>query len=199
MAAIDRVAQFQTAEAVSVMAVPEPTLAQRLVDGEAEAMQEMYRLHHAAVRRMVRLHVGSGATVEDLVQDTFVRAIEQIAGYRGDAPLQIWLRGIALNLTRTERSRARRRRGLLERNAPDAPPAAADPEAQTQSRRALQSLLALMERLPEAEREAFAVRSVEKIPLEEAAKIVGCPVSTLSDRDRRAQTKLRAWIAQEQS
>ncbi|MEM6991955.1 MAG: sigma-70 family RNA polymerase sigma factor [Myxococcota bacterium] len=196
MAALDSAGQLQTTGAARLMVAVEPTLVQRLVDGQAEAMHELYRAHHAAVRRMVRLQVGPGGVVEDLVQDTFVRAIEQVHRYRADAPLGVWLRGIALNLARTERSRARRRRGLLRDHAP-ALPTATDPEAQTDSRRALQSLLVLMERLPSAEREAFALRSVEKVPLQEAAEIVGCPVSTLSDRDRRAQAKLRAWIAEE--
>ncbi len=173
---------------------PDLELARRCVDGDAAAVETLYETHRVAVHRMVRLHASGPGTVDDLVHDTFVRALERLQRYRGDAPLSVWLRGIALNLARTERARTRRRSGLLRRAVA---PSASDPTPQAESRSALRQLLVLMERLPEPEREAFALRSVQQLPLEEAAALSGCSVSTLSDRDRRAHTKLHRWIEEE--
>ena len=105
----------------------------------------------------------------------------------------MWLRGIARNLARTERSRNARRWGILQRNAP-AESARVDAEAQVEVRSAFRQLATLMDRLPEVDREAFALLSVEQLSLEEAAAITGCATSTLSDRNRRAGRRLKAWF-----
>jgi len=162
--------------------------------GDAAAMRSMYEEHHAAVRRMVQLAAPDGASVEDLVHDTFVRALERLRSYRGDAPLGVWLRGIALNLTRTERDRRRRRKRLLDARSPDQ---ADDPEAQAASRIALERLRRLLQRLSEDEREAFVLRRIENLSLQEIVAITGAADSTISDRVRRAAQKLEGWMKEE--
>ncbi len=143
---------------------------------------------------MARLHASHAAVTEDLVHDTFVRALELTSRYRGEAPLGVWLRGIAFNLARTERRRRARRAGLLRRHALPAPVAPAPDE-----RGALQAVEKLLVRLPEPEREAFCLRSVQRLSLEEVSTLLGMAVSTVSDRDRRAKAKLRAWMMEERS
>lgn len=165
--------------------------------GDSDALDRFYRDHVAAVRRMVRLQVADAATVEDLVHDTFVRALELLTRFRNEARLDVWLRGIALNLARTDRDRRRRRRRLLAATAePD--DAAPDLEGQTDGRRALHSLRTLLSRLPDEERIAFVLRRLEQLSLQEVADVTGAGVSTVSDRARRATDKLRAWLAEEE-
>jgi RNA polymerase sigma-70 factor (ECF subfamily) len=166
--------------------------AQRCVAGEAAAIESVYREHAASVRAMARLHASDGGAVDDLVHDTFVRALELMPRYRGDAPLGVWLRGIAFNLTRTQRHRSARRRRLLRQHA-EAPKQPAAPDDRT----ALQTLDALLRRLPDSEREAFCLRSVQRLGLTEVSSLLGIAVSTVSDRDRRAKDKLRAWMEEE--
>lgn len=172
-------------------------LARRCVAGNATALRELYAAHRASVRRILLLHARRDQGIEDLLHDTFVCALERLHRYRGDAPLGAWLRGIALNLARADRTRRTRRAGILEGKTPlvvEAP----DPEAHVEVRSAFRQLLSLMDRLPDGEREAFALLSVQQLSLEEAAALSGCAVSTLSDRNRRAQKTLKAWFEDEQ-
>lgn len=162
--------------------------------GDARAMRSLYETHHAAVRRMVQLAAPDGVVVEDLVHDTFVRALERLGSFRGDAPLSVWLRGIALNLTRTERDRRRCRKRLLDARAPVE---AGDPEAQAASRLALERLRRLLLRLSDDEREAFVLRRIENLSLQQVVAITGVADSTISDRVRRAADKLERWMKEE--
>ena len=171
-------------------------LARRCATGDATALRELYAAHRASVHRILQLNAARGQGVEDLVHDTFVCAIERLDRYRGEAPLGAWLRGIALNLARSERARDSRRAGILKGATPlvtEGPDAEADAEV----RSAFRQLLSLMDRLPEADREAFALLSVQQLSLEEAAALSDCAVSTLSDRNRRAQRLLKTWFEDE--
>lgn len=169
-------------------------LAQRCTAGEPAAVDELYRAHTTAVRSMARLHASQASVVDDLVHDTFVRAIELLPGYRGDSPLGVWLRGIAFNLARTERRRSQRRFGLLRRHGlpPSHAPAAPD------ERSPLETLKRLVSRLSDPDREAFCLRSLQQLSLDEASRLLGVSVSTVSDRDRRAKRKLRAWLEEKE-
>lgn len=168
-------------------------LARRCAAGDPTALRELYAAHRASVHRILQLHARRGQGVEDLVHDTFVCALERLHRYRGEAPLDVWLRGIAVNLARTEQTRSTRRAGILKAGTPLVT-AGPDAEAQVEVRSAFRQLLALMERLPETDREAFALLSVQQLSLEEAAALSGCAVSTLSDRNRRAQRLLKTWF-----
>ncbi len=168
-------------------------LAQRCLAAEPAAVEELYRDHVVAVRSMARLHASAASATDDLVHDTFVRALELLPRYRGEAPIGVWLWGIAFNLARTERRRSMRRRGLLRRHA--LPPVHTPPAPDDRS--PLRRLQGLIVRLADPEREAFCLRSVQQLSLQEASALLGTSVSTVSDRDRRAKQKLRAWMEEE--
>ncbi len=171
-------------------------LARRCIAGDPAGLRELYAAHHASVQRILQLHTRRAQGVEDLVHDTFVCALERLHRYRGEAPLGAWLRGIALNLARTQRARTERRAGILKGNPPlvtEGP----DADTHVEVLSAFRQLLSLMDRLPETDREAFALLSVQQLSLEEAATLSGCAVSTLSDRNRRAARLLKTWFEDE--
>ncbi|MEM6293421.1 MAG: RNA polymerase sigma factor [Myxococcota bacterium] len=168
-------------------------LAKRCLEGDEAALRQLYDQNVAAVHRMVRLNAGLGTSTDDLVQDTFVRALELLPRYRGDARLAIWMRGIALNLCRTQRRTAWRRR-LLRRRV--LPPADASTSAEPECRVELQQLLTQLEALPATEREAFVMCRVEQLSLADAAAVIGASKSTIGDRVQRADAKLRTQLAE---
>jgi RNA polymerase sigma-70 factor (ECF subfamily) len=64
--------------------------------GDRSAWKEIFRRHHLGVRRVCSaFHPFSGADVEDLVQETFVRAFESLPKLREDDALGSWLLAIA--------------------------------------------------------------------------------------------------------
>ena len=78
--------------------------------GSEEAFHQLVRLHQAHVRAYLTRYVRDAQVVLDLAQETFLRAYQNLAGYRGDAPLRMWLFAIARQRALTYlRDDARRR------------------------------------------------------------------------------------------
>ncbi len=87
------------ADVRSIDAVPGLVMAAR--EGDKDAFGRLYRLHHAAITRMVRFHLG--ADHEDAVSDVFVRAWSSLPRYRDTgAPFVAWLYGIARHVVADE-------------------------------------------------------------------------------------------------
>jgi RNA polymerase sigma-70 factor, ECF subfamily len=83
-------------------------LRDRIVGGDREAAGALFDEHVEALYEFVHYRVGGDrATAEDVVQDTFVVAIEKAAGFQGSSSLHTWLCGIAKNLIRSARRKRR--------------------------------------------------------------------------------------------
>jgi RNA polymerase sigma-70 factor (ECF subfamily) len=79
-------------------------LRDRIVGGDRVAAGALFDAHVEALYEFVHYRVGGHrATAEDVVQDTFVIAIEKLAGFQGSSSLHTWLCGIAKNLIRSAR------------------------------------------------------------------------------------------------
>ncbi|HEY1740125.1 MAG TPA: sigma-70 family RNA polymerase sigma factor, partial [Acidimicrobiia bacterium] len=138
---------------------------------------------HVAARRFVRdtqpkvwelcSFLGSGDDTEDLVQDTYVRALRALPTYRAEAPVLQWLLAIARRVCADEvrrRSRARRR---VFRVATLAAPRAV-PESGSGI-----DLDELVRGLDPDRRAAFVLTQLVGLTYDEAATVCHCAVGTI--------------------
>lgn len=65
--------------------------------GSAAAFSELVRLHQAAVRGCLSRYIQSWDVVDDLAQETFVKALGSLEGYRAEGSFRFWLLSIARN------------------------------------------------------------------------------------------------------
>ncbi len=77
----------------------------RCLAGESDAYSVLHRRHAEAVRRYVSARVSDRATIDDVVQDVFVRAYFAIGNLRDPARLRPWLLSIARNACADEHRR----------------------------------------------------------------------------------------------
>jgi RNA polymerase sigma-70 factor (ECF subfamily) len=79
----------------------EPTideaLLQRARDGDRDAHAALYRAYSAMVFSVAYRILGSRATAEDVLQDSFVEVIRKAGDFRGEADIGAWIRRIAVN------------------------------------------------------------------------------------------------------
>jgi RNA polymerase sigma factor (sigma-70 family) len=136
------------------------------------------------VQRLARRLLGEGPDAEDLAQETWVRALK---GKRRGPRSRAWLATIAHNITR-ERFRSEAGRRAREERA--ARPESDDARAveQTQLRR---DLLDLVISLPELERTAIVLRTMEGLTYEEIAQRQEISVVAARKRISRAIERLR--------
>ncbi len=84
----------------------ESHLRRRILDGEAGAAAELLDEHLTPIYQFVHFRVGRDrALVEDVVQDTFLVALQSLANWDGRSSLRGWLIGIAKNKIREARRR----------------------------------------------------------------------------------------------
>src|SRR3712207_11000 len=81
--------------------------------GDDRAATEIVRRHAPALSRFAAAS-GAGADVEEVVQDTFVRAFGGLDSFRGDSSLRTWLFTIERRLLQDRQRSARRRRPMVE-------------------------------------------------------------------------------------
>jgi RNA polymerase sigma-70 factor (ECF subfamily) len=179
-----------------VVTRPEEDLVARLRDGDRDAVERAYVLHHAAVRAFARRLVGESAAAEDLVHDTFVALPHAIRRFRGEGELRSFLIGVAVNYARRHiRSATRRRRATEALAAVHGTIATTvDPTDALERKRLAARLSAALDRLPLDQRVAFVLCEVEQRSSVEVAAIVRAPEGTVRTRLMHAKRKLRAAL-----
>ena len=142
------------------------------------ALTSLYRLARAlAVDR---------PTADDLVQDTYARALRYFHAYQG-GDMRAWLAAIMRNLHRSE---APPRTTSLELAA-EHPDPAPDPEQATIAGSEAASVRHHVAALPEALRETLTLREFAGLSYAEIAKLQDVPIGTVMSRLARARASLR--------
>lgn len=154
--------------------------------GDAAAMEAVYRAQAPRLAARLRRLTGDASAAADLLQDTFVTAFTGSA-FRGDSSVATWLYGIARHhLLNRRRKRSRRSKALAAGQATQ-PLQLAD----TEELALLRDLDAALQGLRTELREAFVLRTIERLPVEQAAALAGVSVSTISKRAAKAERAIR--------
>lgn len=75
----------------------DPAIVKRAARGDAKAHEILYRAFSAPVYSVCLRFTRVPAQAEDLLQETFIEVIRKISQFRGDAPVGIWIRRIAVS------------------------------------------------------------------------------------------------------
>src|SRR5258708_32120573 len=142
------------------------------------------------------------AEAEDLVQETFVRAIQAMGRLRTGSNVKGWLftilRNVWLNLLRKSRNGPQ----MVEIGDGDGDGVAdsvAEPAKNSHdlyvSKVEAQEVRAAIQELSVEFREIIVLREYEDLSYQEIASVLDCPVGTVMSRLGRARAKLRALLA----
>ena len=156
-----------------------------------QALQHLDALHNLAVY-LTR----NGSEAEDLVQETYVRAMRFSHRFQPGTHLRAWLFQILRNTFLTFYRVREREAPVAEDGVPewDAPMFHDAPEDDGTTMEAHTDLERAMRRLPEEFRTVLLLAEVEGLPLEEVARVMACPVGTVKSRIFRAKERLRGLL-----
>jgi len=154
--------------------------------------QRIFRFHLVSVR--------DRDVAQSLTQDTFLRAWNARASFRGDCAISTWLMRIALNLvrdhTRTDRFRFWKRVSETAVDVSDISSHVPHRDSSLESRLIANEQLTLVwesvAQLSERQRNVFLLRFLDELELSEIADITGLPVSTVKTHLYRALATIRA-------
>ena len=161
-----------------------------LRDRSEDAFGRLYDRHAPAVHQLIlRLLPRSGADADEVLQETWIRAIERLERFRFDSLLKTWLCGIAVNCCREQV-----RRSGSTRSGSAAPVEPMDRRPEVGDRLDLESAIAS---LPDGFREVLVLHDVEGHTHEEIARIAGIDASTSRSQLARARRAVRAKLGSE--
>jgi RNA polymerase sigma-70 factor (ECF subfamily) len=129
-------------------------------------------------------------TAEDLVQETYLRALRAPRKAEPGPGMKSWLFAILHNVWRNE-LRQRRPASHVDESVEQIPSDEPDPLAAVDRQQAGSRVLAAIDELPDPFREAIVLRCVEGFSYQEMAQVVGCPAGTVMSRLARARALLR--------
>ena len=148
-------------------APPDTALIAAWQTGDEQAAAELVGRH---ARPLARFLAGAGAPeadVDDLVQETFIRAFRSVNRFRGRCQFRTWLLTIGGNVLKDFGRRAGRRKVMpLDEGVRDG---RGDPHAHAEANEAEALLLAGLQQLPRLQREVFLLRAQQGLEYEEIA------------------------------
>jgi RNA polymerase sigma-70 factor, ECF subfamily len=171
----------------------------RVRAGDQDAFRVLVERHSRSVFRLAFRLSGHEQDAEDIVQETFLKAFRQIAGFESRSSFATWLYRITVNCSHDllrQRPRGGSRQSLDD---PDAAvsleladtSAASDPLREMASRRIGERVQTAMDGLSDQERSAFVMRHFEGLSIDEIGRVLDLKTSAAKHSVFRAVQKLR--------
>lgn len=160
-------------------------------DFERQALQHLDALYNFAMYLTRK-----PPEADDLVQETYLRALRFSHRFEPGTHLRAWLFQILRNTFLTFYRVRERELPLAEDGVPDwdVPMFHDAPDDDGESMETHTDLERAMRRLPEEFRTVLLLAEVEGLPLEDVARIMACPVGTVKSRIFRAKERLRVLL-----
>ncbi|MBL0149830.1 MAG: RNA polymerase sigma factor RpoE [Ideonella sp.] len=179
---------------------PDALLVERAVSGDQKAFEMLVVKYQRRIERLVSRMVRDHELVQDIAQETFIRAYRALPQFRGDSAFYTWLYRIAVNtakkaLVDLKRDPVINESALMSSGDEDdetsrverEPSDGATPEAMLATKEIAEAVNAAIEALSEDLRQAITLREIEGLSYEEISELMNCPIGTVRSRIFRAR------------
>lgn len=171
-------------------------LVERAQRGDKQAFGLLVSKYQRKLMRLLSRLVRDSAEVEDVAQETFIKAYRALPSFRGDSAFYTWLYRIGINTAKnflvSQGRRAPTSTGFDSEEAETFEEGEQlrdnnTPERLMLSKQIAETVDAAMESLPEELRTAIMLRELEGMSYEEIANVMECPIGTVRSRIFRAR------------
>lgn len=181
-------------------------LVERTVAGDQRAYELLVIKYQRRIERLIARMVRDPDLVQDIAQETFLRAYRALHQFRGEAQFYTWLYRIAVNTAKKSLVELRRDPVVFENELhisddedetfrPRHEPTSDEtPETVLAAQEIAAAVNAAMEALPEDLRQAVTLREIEGLSYEEIALAMNCPIGTVRSRIFRAREAISARV-----
>jgi len=179
---------------------PERAIDQKLVEksqkGDKQAFGILVEKYQMKLHRLISRMVRDQSEIDDIVQDSFIKAYRAINNFRGDSAFYTWLYRIGINTAKNHLVSLGRRPKALDsieieeiENFDDASELKnrETPETVMMSNQIAVTVNNAIDHLPNELKEAISMRELDGLSYEEISEIMGCPIGTVRSRIFRAR------------
>ncbi len=183
------------------------TLVERTVAGDQRAYELLVIKYQRRIQRLIGRMVRDVDLVEDIAQETFIRAYRALAQFRGEAQFYTWLYRIAVNTAKKALGDLKRdplvSQSALRGGGDEEDETSAvenelttfeTPETVLAAKEIAAAVNAAMEALPDELRQAITLREIEGLSYEEIAEVMNCPIGTVRSRIFRAREAISVKV-----
>ena len=181
-------------------------LVERVKLGEVRAFEMLVVKYQRRIERLIGRMVRDTDLVQDIAQETFIRAYRALPQFRGDSAFYTWLYRIAVNTAKkalmdmkrdplvSESSMRVDDDGEETSRAENELTDGETPEALLASKQIAAAVNAAIEALSEDLRQAITLREIEGLSYGEIADVMNCPIGTVRSRIFRARDAIAARL-----
>jgi len=171
-------------------------LVERAQRGDKRAFDLLVIKYQRKLARLLSQFIRDAAEVEDVTQETFIKAYRSLPSFRGESAFYTWLYRIGINAAKNflvaQGRRASTTNGFDIEDAENFEEGSQlrelnTPESELMSRQIAQTIHQTLQELPEELRTAITLREIEGLSYEEIANIMSCPTGTVRSRIFRAR------------
>ncbi len=166
--------------------------------GDIRALEKIYVLYERQVFRYAYHLLGNRDEADDMKQETFVKAYQAIAKFRGDSSLQTWLLKICGNLCRDRMKSWDRRKvqydSRFDYDGFGSDPHQNDPQMILEKAQVNETVMKALKGMPAAQREIIVLHEIEDLSHEEISVILSCTRTSVKLRLFRARKSLRERV-----
>ena len=168
----------------------------RAQHGDQKAFGLLVSKYQRKLARLLSRLIRDPAEVEDVAQETFIKAYRALGSFRGDSAFYTWLYRIGINTAKNYLVSQGRRAPTRTDFDSEAAETFEDgdllrdintPERMLLSKQIGETVNSAMEALPEDLRTAIMLREIEGMSYEDIAKMMDCPIGTVRSRIFRAR------------
>lgn len=159
-----------------------------------EAFGELIRIYSEPLYRQIRRMVQSHEDTDDILQNTFLKAWQNIENFRGDARLSTWLYKIAANESLTFLEKERKRRGLSLDDEESHLVSLIQADRYVDGDALALKLREAVATLPEKQRLVFNMRYYDDMKYEQMSEIMGTSVGALKASYHLAVKKIEQYF-----
>jgi len=190
--------------------VPDEMLIGELAFGDVSCFDEIFERYHQQIYNFIKKQVNDHESVEDLVQEVFLRVYKSAKNFDVTKKFSSWVYKIALNEVKRHWKRTGSRQ-TFSLNAPLGDEGGESergdlledqrvtPDVVTETELFSKNLKLLIDQLPEKQKVVVVLKIYNDLTFEEIAEICDCPLSTVLSRMRYAVSKLRRWLGIEEN
>lgn len=171
------------------------TLIQQAQAGDTMAFDQLVLRYQLRLEKVVANLLKNNSDVQDIVQESFIKAFRHIQSFRGDSLFYTWLYRIAVNTTKNYLSSQMRRISSIDLDIE--PEDCFDreqmvsveqsPEYYLEGQEAEQQILDAFTSLPQAMRVTLIYREIIGLSYQAIADKLQCPIGTVRSRIARAR------------
>ena len=173
-------------------------LVRRVQNGERQAFDILFVRYQHKIQRLVSRFLRDPEEIEDVVQESFIKAYRALPRFRGDSAFYTWLYRIAINTSKNFLEAKTRRPPAVDIDSKDAEAMdgadqlrhSENPENVLRQDELKSMIKIAIDELPNELRSAVTLREFDGLSYEQIAEVMECPVGTIRSRIFRARESI---------